>query len=175
MVVHGTIRIELTRRDSHSSATDVEFGSSTFVDAIFSDLLTAAEAVSRFLPRAPAEYSTELNLLLCFLPYCVVRGAACGAKRINAKSSAQLQIDLRGVSTESGPGRTETTPKTWFPPWEGEAPAEPKASVLPSPSCCSVVRGKFPLREGEAPAEPKVSFPCSAKPVARAFLLGPVP
>ena len=34
---------------------------------------------------------------------------------------------------------------------------------------------ELPLREGEAPAEPKVSFPCSAKPVARAFLLGPVP
>ncbi len=81
MVVHGTIRIELTRRDSHSSATDVEFGSSTFFDAIFSDLLTAAEAVSRFLPRAPAEYSTELNLLLCFLPDCVVREAACGVKK----------------------------------------------------------------------------------------------
>jgi hypothetical protein len=56
-------------------------------------------------------------------------------KRLNAKSSAQVSIALRGVLTESGPGRTETTPKTGFPTSvffsfrEGEAPAEPNSSA----------------------------------------------
>ena len=76
MVVHGTIRIELARSDSHSFATNVELGNSTFVATIFSNLLTAAGAVSRFL---------RLRLLRKI--------------RINAKSCAQPQIVLPGVLT----------------------------------------------------------------------------
>ena len=32
-------------------------------------------------PASPAENSTELKLLLCFLPCCVLRGAVGGAKK----------------------------------------------------------------------------------------------
>ena len=76
MVVHGTIRIELARSDSHSFATNVELGNSTFVAANFSDLLTAAGAVSRFL-----------------------RPRLLRKSRFNAKSCAQPQNDLPGVLT----------------------------------------------------------------------------